>query len=179
MKAFFNYIKTRIETRIPTLKVHLFNDQFTKADIDRTEQAIIYPVCYVEFIINEVNNYCLGIKDYFLTVRFRFGIVSHKVERLETFDFCDTFYQAVHLMRPSDVSGLIFTSFQEVTPEFDEDHKNVDRPYIDYRTRYRSTVAYNVGTAITPVDLEIDFFLSEPLPAVGVFDNTFAKPPFE
>lgn len=156
MKDFFNYIKTRIETRIPTLKVELFNDQFRKADVDRDEKAIRYPICYIEFITESVNNYALGFKDYFLKVRFRMGIEGYKFQRLTTFDFVDDFYEAIHLMRPTDASGLIFTSFQEIVPEFDEDHSNVDRPYIDYRTRYRSTVAYTpLTTKLPPTDLAV------------------------
>lgn len=171
MKAFFNYIKSRIETRIPTLKVELFNDQFNKANIDRTEKAIRYPICYVELIIVEVRNYCLGIKDYITTVRFRIGVEGYKFQRLETFDFVDTFYQAIHMMRPTDASGLIFTSFQEISPEFDEDHNNVERPYIDYRTRYRSQVAHTPLTETTGVDLDIDTIITDDIDEVS-FDST-------
>lgn len=157
MKAFFNHIKSRIQTSIPTLKVELFNDQFNKANIDRTEKAIIYPICYVEFIVENVNNYALGIKDYFIRVRFRIGIEGYKFQRLETFDFVDTFYQAIHMMRPPvPDTGLYFTSFQEIQPEFDEDHDNVDKPYIDYRTRLRTTTAY---TALSEIDPPTDLNL--------------------
>lgn len=172
MKDFFNYIKARIEARIPALKVELFNDQFNKADIDRTEKAIRYPICYVEFIIVEVRNYCLGIKDYWLTVRFRIGVEGYKFQRLETFDFVDDFYSAIHMMRPTDASGLIFTSFQEVQPEFDEDHNNVDRPYIDYRTRLRSKVAYTVpAPKYAPTDLGISVEVLEVMP-LGPFADS-------
>ena len=157
MKALFNHIASRITTAIPTLKVELFNSQFAKANIDRTEKAIIYPICYVEFIVESVNNYCLGVKDYMLRIRFRLGIEGYKFQRPETFDFVDTFYQAIHMMRPPvPDGGLYFTSFQEYSPEFDEDHDNVDKPYIDYRTRLRTTVAYTALEANTPtVDLDL------------------------
>lgn len=198
MKSFFNYIKRRLLTgtngSVPLsgLKdVRLWNDQFNKANgktpEGRKEKAIVYPICYVEFIVNDINNYCLGVKDYFLTVRFRFGLESYKFERLDTFDFVDDFYRAIHLMRPAPVSGasvsadsdtitvdsdtvtsdqtegqgeeLIFTSFQEVFTEFDEDHNNVEVPYVDYRTRYRSLVAYQRGTAIQGLGINILFGL--------------------
>lgn len=164
MKNFFLYIKNRIETRIPTLKVELFNDQFNKANIDRNEKAIRYPICYVEFIIDDVNNLAMGIKDYFLIVRFRLGVEGYKFQRLETFDFVDEFYQAVHLMRPTDDSGLIFSSFQEAaSSEFDEDHNNVERPYIDYRTKYRSQVAYKTPVkTVAPTTLVVNIELKDP-----------------
>ncbi len=164
MKAFFLYIKNRIETRIPTLTVELFNDQFNKANIERNEKAIKYPICYIEFLIDEVNNLAMGIKDYFLIVRFRFGIEGYKFQRLETFDFIDEFYQAIHLMRPTDDSGLIFSSFQEApTTEFDEDHNNVERPYIDYRTKYRSQVAYKTPIkTVAPINLDLQVEFRDP-----------------
>lgn len=171
MKDFFNYIKARIETRIPTLKVELFNDQFNKANIDRNEKAIRYPICYVELLINQVNNFALGIKDYWLTVRFRIGIEGYKFQRLETFDFVDEFYRAVHMMRPTDASGLVFTSFQEVQPEFDEDHNNVERPYIDYRTRLRSQVAYTPLVETTDIDLGIETTITDDIDEVS-FDSS-------
>lgn len=170
MKLFFNYIKARIETIEPNpgepafKAVRLWNNQFQKSNVDRKEKAIPYPACFVEFIVNSVNNYALGIKDYFLTVRFRFGVEGYKFERLETFDFCDQFHAAIHMMRPTDESELIFTSFQEVTTDFDEDHNNVEIPYIDYRTRYRSVVAH--GTYIetesaTALDLDTELIETE------------------
>lgn len=155
MKDFFLYIQNRIQTRIPDLKVELFNDQFIKADNDRTEKAIKYPICYIEFIVESVNNYAMGFKDYFLRVRFRIGLEGYKFQRLETFDFVDQFYQAVHLMRPTDASGLNFTSFQEVQPEFDEDHRNVDRPYIDYRTKLRTQVTYRQPILAEGIELDL------------------------
>lgn len=161
MKALFLEIKNRLTADIPSLSVHLFNDQFTKADTDRTEKAIKYPVCYIEFITEEVANYNNRIKSYLMRVRFRFGVEGYKFERLETFDFVDEFYQSIHMMAPTDRDVLNFTSFQEYQPEFDEDHKNVDRPYVDYRTRVVSRVAYRDPVMIEGVSLDIEINQSE------------------
>jgi hypothetical protein len=151
MKDFFNYIAARIEARVPAIKkVDLWNNQFIKSNTDRKHKAFPYPICFVEFIINQTNNYSQGFKDYFMTVRFRFGVEGYKFQRLETFDFCDDFHAAIYLMRPTDVSGLYFTSFQEVNTEFDEDHNQVEVPHTDYRTRYRSTVAHNPSEVLAP-----------------------------
>ena len=114
----------------------------------RNEKAFPYPACFVEFIIQETDNRSMGIVDYLLTVRFRFGIESYKFERLDSFDFCDNFKAEIQLMAATDLSGLTFTTFQEVTTEFDEDFNNVETPYIDYRTRVRSSVAYQRRTDV-------------------------------
>lgn len=139
MKELFLYIRNRLTSRIPGLTVELFNDQFNKANGNtaegRSEMAIRYPVCYIEFIIESVDNLSMGVMAFFLRTRFRFGLESYKFERLETFDFLDDFYAAIHMMTPTDRNILNFTSFQAVEPEFDEDHNNVERPYIDYRTK--------------------------------------------
>lgn len=150
MKEFFEYIQARIEARVPAIKkVDLWNNQFIKSN-ERKEKAFPFPICFIEFIVNETNNYSQGFKDYFLTVRFRFGIEGYKFQRLETFDFCDDFHAAIYLMRPTDDSDLYFTSFQEVNTDFDEDHNNVEIPHIDYRTRYRSVVAHSPKVELAP-----------------------------
>jgi hypothetical protein len=122
----------------------------------RDEKPVKYPACFIEFIIEETNSLPLGIVDYMLTVRFRFGIESYKFQRIETFDFCDQFLAEVQLMAPSSDSGLTFTTLQLMKPEFDEDHNNVESPYLDFRTRYRSDVAYQrakdrLATGVTPI----------------------------
>jgi hypothetical protein len=165
MKEFFEFIKARIETIgtgegaefVPAFRtIRMFNNQFIHSNGDakdkskfsyRDEKAFKYPACFIEFIVNEVNNLPLGIKDYLLTVRFRFGVEGYKLERLDTFDFCDQFLAGIQGMVPSD-NTLCFTSFQEVSTEFDEDHNNVEMPYIDYRTRYRSQVSYSRRTDV-------------------------------
>ena len=169
MKDFFDFIKDRINEGIPAIKtVRMFNNQFVNSNEYndrkdgtvsgrfgyRTEKPFPYPACFVEFIVNEVNNLPLGIKDYLLTVRFRFGVESYKFERLKTFDFADDFDQTIHLMAPTEASGLTFTTFQEVSTEFDENFNNVETPYKDYRTRYRSSIsnAYRSTTNATDVE---------------------------
>jgi hypothetical protein len=176
MKAFFEYIKAQINARVvadseadplvPVFKtVRMWNNQFLHSNEKyereedrksktntsrfgyRNEKAFPYPACFVEFMVQEVQNRSMGIVDYDLIVRFRFGIESYKFERLDSFDFCDDFKAQIQLMSPL-ASGLIFTTFQEVLTEFDEDFNNVETPYIDYRTRYRSIVAYQRATDI-------------------------------
>jgi hypothetical protein len=173
VKAFFEYIKTRINTDVPEIKtVRMWNNQFLHSNETnnrwdgtksgrigyRNEKAFPYPACFVEFVINDVNNLPMGILDYLMTVRFRFGVESYKFQRLETFDFCDNFRKSIQLMVPTDASGLTFTTFQESFTEFDEDFNNVEAPYIDYRTRYRSSVAYQRADDILhgPVTLGIE-----------------------
>src|SRR5687767_3229283 len=87
----------------------------------RDEKPFKYPACFIEFIVEEVFNMPLGITDYLLTIRFRFALESYKFQRLDTFDFCDSFFKTVHMMSPDDSSGLTFTTFQLIKPEFDED----------------------------------------------------------
>ena len=153
---------------IPAIKtVRMWNNQFihsngtdSKTTVKtgyKDEKAFRYPALFVEFIVDETMNYSMGIKDYLLTVRFRFGIESFKFTRLDTFDFCDAFNKEIQLMAPTSASGLTFTTFQEVRTEFDEDHNNVEVPYIDFRTRYRSKVAFKRATDVitSPIDPSI------------------------
>lgn len=171
MKEFFEYIKTRLtsdlltgDPAVPVFKtIRMWNNQFLHSNEKydrsedrikgsrtgyRNEKAFGYPACFVEFIIVESDNRAMGIVDYVLTVRFRFGIESYKFERLNSFDFCDNFKAVVQLLDPTDDSGLTFTSFQEIQTEFDEDFNNVETPYIDYRTRYRSVAGYKRATDV-------------------------------
>lgn len=155
--------------------IRMWNNQFAHSNgIDgekrtktgyKDEKAFAYPACFVEFIVNQVDNRSMGIKDYVLTVRFRFGVEAYKFERLETFDFCDAFDRFIQLMAPTEASGLTFTTFQEEKTEFDEDHNNVEIPYIDYRTRYRSSNAWQRQTDViaTPTYLAIDLEGVSPL----------------
>ena len=160
MKALFNYIKARINADVPEIKtVRMWNNQFMHSNGTdsklggaktgyRDEKAFPYPACFIEFQVQETFNYCLGIKDHILTVRMRFGLQSYKFERLDSFDFRDNFDSMIQLMAPTVTSGLTFTTFQEIQTEFDEDFDNVEIPYIDYRTRYRSSTAYQRRTDV-------------------------------
>lgn len=173
MKEFFEYIKARLNTDLisapstPVFKtIRMWNNQFLHSNEkyerseDRTnktttsrsgyrnEKAFGYPACFVEFIVVDSDNRAMGIIDYVLTVRFRFGLESYKFERLDSFDFCDDFRQVIQLLDPTVASGLTFTTFQEIQTEFDEDFNNVETPYIDYRTRYRSLAGYKRSTDV-------------------------------
>jgi hypothetical protein len=120
-------------------------------EIDKKDEKFFpTPACFIEFIENEVYNRCFGIKDVDLTIRFRFSRVSYKFERLETLDFVDNFDSFVQLLAPSKASGLVFSTLQEISTEWDEDHNNVENPFKDYRTLYRRTSGYKlVGGVIT------------------------------
>ncbi len=162
MRDLIEYITTTINTRVTALKtVRPWNNQLLHSNETyntpgkdrgrtgyRNEKAFAYPACFIEIITQDTQNFPLGIIDYNLLVRFRFGVESYKFVRLETFDFCEDFIAAIHLLAPTTLSGLTFTSFQTPGTEFDEDHNNVDAPYIDYRTRYRSTSSYSRRTDV-------------------------------
>lgn len=170
MKPLFNYIKARINSRVPQiLTVRMWNNQFarmndntqtgvsTKPTKGPIERPVRYPCCFVEFEIVETYNRCLKIKDYLLTVRFRFGIEAYKLERLETFDFCDAFTAAIQSMSPTGASGLSFTSFDEITTNFDEDYSNVENPVREYRTVYRDLSGYYTPVvSVTNPTLQVD-----------------------
>jgi len=170
MKALFEYIQTRINTYVPAIRtVRMWNNQFQHSNADvadkrgggyKDEKAFRYPACFVEFIVESVNNLPLGVKDSILTVRMRFGIEAYKFTRLETFDFVDDFDAAIQNMAPTDASNLTFTTFQEIQTEWDEDHNNVEVPYRDYRTRYRYVKASNTieVSGVSPV-VTVDLIL--------------------
>lgn len=154
MKALFNYIKARINTDIPTVKtVRMWNNQLDHSNGEKTEgrneKAFAYPAIFVEFIVNQVDNRAMGIKDYVLTVRFRYARTDQKFERLDMFDLLDQFDSFIQLMAPTVPSGLTFTTFQEEKTNFDTDFNNVETPYRDFRTRYRSSAAYQRANDIT------------------------------
>lgn len=151
MKALFDYIQDRITVNVPAIRtIRMWNNQLAHSNTTQTksegsykstgyrdEKAFRYPACFIEFIIENVNNLPLGVKDYLLTVRMRFAIEAYKFTRLETFDFVDSFDATIQNMAPTTISNLTFTTFQEITTEWDEDWDNVEQPYRDYRTRYR------------------------------------------
>jgi len=156
MNDFFQLIKTRINTRVPAIKtVRMFNDQMNKRDTDRTEKPFPHPACFVEFIVIDIDNRALGIKDYIMTVRFRFSRVSEKFERPETFDFLDSFDQAIQLMAPTLATAYTFTTFQELLVDYDENHNNVENPVKDYRTRLRWLSGYQGGVTINGANLTL------------------------
>jgi hypothetical protein len=163
--------------------IRMFNNQTLHGNEKPIkEKAFKYPACFIEFQIQETFNRCYKVVDYLLIVRFRFAVEGYKFERLETFDFCDRVKAALQLMAPVPLSMayyeapennplyffqqsetrpvyahdqfvLTFTTFQEITTDFDEDWDNVEQPYIDYRTLYRSTVAYPALRMITLTDI--------------------------
>jgi len=152
MKELFEYISDRILTNVPEIKsVHLWNDQIVTTNVDRKGKAIRYPSCFIEFEVVDVNNLALGIKDYILNVRVRLAIEQYKYETLDTFTKWENLDATLQTMAPTAISGLTFTTFQEQLSEFDEDHDNVQVPFIEYRTRFRSDHSYTRKTDITSV----------------------------
>lgn len=175
MKALFNYIKTRINTDIPSVKtVRMWNKQLDHSNGEKTEgrneKTFPYPAIFVEFIVNQVDNRAMGIKDYILTVRFRYARTKQTFERLDMFDLLDQFDSFIQLMAPTTPSGLTFTTFQEETTNFDTDFNNVEAPYRDFRTRYRSSAAYQRVTDIqvSGIGTKIAF--------AGTFNIDFSNP---
>jgi hypothetical protein len=162
MKVLYDYIKLRINTRVPSIKqVEPWNSQFENGNGNRPEgrinRAVRYPCCFIEFIVEESWNRSLGIIDYKMIVRFRFGVESYKYVKLETLDFCDAFAKEMQLMAATKNSTtIIFNTFQEIVSEFDENHDNVDAPAKDYRTVFRSLAAYNRGTLLQATPTEVD-----------------------
>lgn len=164
MKALYQYIEARILARVPAVKtVKMWNNQLEHSNTStykekggtasygvRDEKAFRYPAVFVEFIIEDVLNHPMNVRDYILTVRFRFARESYKFTRLETFDFVDDFDKAIQLMAPTTASGLTFTTFQEKFTEWDENHNNVEAPYRDYRTRYRYAIVPSTTTVDNP-----------------------------
>jgi hypothetical protein len=169
LKALFEYIAARITARVTDIRtVRMWNSQLEHQNTSlskdkgtykstgfKDEQAFRYPAVFIEFIVESVNNLPMQVKDYILTVRFRFARESYKFTRLETFDFVDAFDQAIQMMAPTDASGLTFTTFQEVLTEWDENHDNVEAPYRDYRTRYRYQLTQNT-IDVTGTSLEVN-----------------------
>lgn len=148
MKALFNYLLARINSQVPAIKtVRYWNNQPKRSNGQnketRIEKPFIYPACFIEFIFETADNRCLKIVDYVLIVRFRFAREDYKYERLDQFDFADSFAAAMQGLAATSGSGLTFTTFQEVPRgTFEEEFNNVEEFYIDYRTRFRYLGAY-------------------------------------
>lgn len=176
MKAFIDYLTNRIKQKVPALKtVRYWNQQTEHSNQDkakgqtgrlqpgRDEKAFPYPACFLEVIINDVENRCFGIKDYLLTVRFHFANEGYKYERLETFDFADAFTVCMQELCPGAAgpTDLIFTSFIE-SPRGslkEANSTNVEEHYLDYTTRYQSVASmkqYN-SHLITTIETSTTF----------------------
>lgn len=162
MKALFTHLQTRILAEVPAIKtVRMFNSQPENANgTKKVEKPFKYPACFVEFVVNESYNRCMGIIDHLMTIRFRFAVEGYKYERLETFDFCDDFRLAMQLHSPTQAqqesTGVIFTTLQEVETAFDTDFDNVEQPFIGYRTLFRSLAAYRTRTTAPVVEFPIN-----------------------
>lgn len=178
MNAFFQLIKTRLNTKVPQFKtVRMWNDQMNKRDTDKTEKPFPTPAVFVEFIINDTENRSFGIKDYLMTVRFHLSRVDYKFERNDTFDLTDAFDGAIQSMAPTNDLTFTFTTLQEITVDYDEDHNNVENPVRDYRTRLRYTPKTQLSTgsgrivSLTPV-----YLLNIATPASALYSIDFSNP---
>lgn len=143
MKDLFEFIQAAILTRVPEIKTcKLWNNQTTRVMLTKDEDPFAFPAVFVEFITEEVQSFCLGIKNVSLTVRFRFAIEGYKFERLENLDFCDTFDAAVTGLRGNEADPVQFSTMTESSEQMDTDHDQVNEPTIDYRTTWRKVSAY-------------------------------------
>lgn len=143
----------------------MWNDQFKENMDKKKEKPFAYPACFVELIFNGADNRCLGIVDYLVTVRFRFGKEGYTFERLDTFDFIDSFQATIQLMAPTGASGLTFTTFQEnAKGSFQDDFNNVETFILEYNTRYRQTSAFKTKSTIASLNQEINIDVVTTIP---------------
>ena len=122
--------------------VDLWNDQVDK-ERERKQQRHRWPAVFIEFIVNDAVDYSLGIKDYDLSIRFRIANKGLKFVRLEELDLRDYFDKNVNGLRGGSSDSVQFSALQETVTEFDENHDNVNEPYIEYRTFFRYIKAYS------------------------------------
>lgn len=160
--AFFTFIKSAINTNVPSIKtVQIWRGQTENSDDEnrRNQYAYARPAVFVEFIVDEVRNLSLGIQNVDLTVRFHFDIEHYTVERLQDLDFMDTFHNTILNLRGNPSSTVQFSSFQEVTTQQDNNFSNIDKPYIDYITCWRKISGYkrttDISTTVTGTALTI------------------------
>lgn len=152
MKALFNFIKAAILARIvgeevPTPKpkfktVEMWRGQTTRERLEKKQNPFRLPAVFIEFIVEDVQNFSLGIKNVTVRVRFRFAFQSMKFERLEDLDFQDLFDKHIQGLRGNPADTVQFSSLQEVVTDLDEDFDNVNEPFVDYMTIWRKTSAY-------------------------------------
>jgi hypothetical protein len=150
MKELYEFISAVITARLPEIKaVAMWNSQTTRERLTKTEKAFRTPAVFIEFIVDdEVQNLSLGIKNVPLRIRFRFALQGYKFQRLEDLTFKDNFDAVIQGLRGNETDPVQFSSLQEAMTEVDEDHDQVNEPYIDYMTIWRKQTAYRRKTDI-------------------------------
>lgn len=158
MRAFFEQIKTKINTDLPKYKtVELYNNQDINVK-DLINEGVLFPAVFIDFDFNETIQLSLGIKDMDMTVRFRFMYESYeRGSRVEDLDLMTEFTGFFDLYKGIEVDPLQFSQFNEVLRGLDKDHDMVNFPFIDYHTIYRNIENYtrSDGFIHTPVEPDI------------------------
>jgi len=139
MRAFFELIKAKVNTDLPKYKtVELFNNQMVNQQ-DLINEGVLFPAVFIDFDFNSVDQLALGIKDMFMTVRFRFMFESYeRGSRVEDLDLMTEFTNFFDLFKGIETDTLQFTQFNEVLRGLDKDHDMVNFPFIDYSTVYKN-----------------------------------------
>ncbi len=163
MKALFDFIKAAILANVTSVKaVEQWNNQTGRERDIKNEKPLKHPAVLIEFITEDVRNHSMGIKDIYLTVRFRFALEGYKFMRLSDLDFQDTFDTFMQSFRGNG-TAVYFSTMQESLTELDESHDQVNEPFIDYKTVWRKTSAYKRAT-----DIVTDPEEQEVVPAITV-----------
>lgn len=149
MKPLFEHIKTKINALVPAVKhVEMWRGQTTRERIDKKQNPFRTPAVFVEFIVDEVQNFSLGVKNVHMTVRFRFAIQGMTFARLEDLDFQEDFDAMIQNLRGNAGDAVQFGTLQEANTDLDESFDALNEPTADYKTVWRKASSYKRGTDI-------------------------------
>lgn len=157
MKKLFEFIKLRINTVIPEVKhVEMWRGQTTRERIEKKENPYRTPAVFIEFIVDEIQNFSFGVKNVHMTIRFRFAIAGMKFERLDDLDFQDNFDLFIQNLRGNETDTVQFATLQETVQDLDEGFDVINEPLLDYKTVWRKVSANKhstdiLKTGVTPV----------------------------
>ena len=159
MKAFFEQIKTKINTDLPRYKtVDLYNNQ--DVALENLDQGrIVFPAVFIDFEFISVNQLALGIKNMEMVVRFRFLYENYTTgSRVDDLDLMTEFTNFFDLYRGQETDPLQFTAFHETLRGLDKDHDMVNFPFIEYSTMYRNQENYTRKDQVchAPVAPDVD-----------------------
>lgn len=158
MRAFFELIKTKIETDLTDYKVvKLFNSQDQSLK-DLKEEVLTFPAVFVDFEFIETQQLALGIKKMNMVVRFRFMFENYTYDsRLDDLDKMTAFTAAFDLWTGKESDTLQFTPFHEILRGLDKDHDQINFPFIDYSTEYLNQENFTRSgqTTVVPVTPDI------------------------
>lgn len=149
MKALFEFIKTKINTLVPAIKhVEMWNGQVTRERIEKNQNPFRTPAVFVEFIVDDIQNFSYGIKNVHMTIRFRFALNSAKFTRLADLDFQETFDYFIQNLRGNAGDSVQFSSLNETISDLDEGFDAVNEPVADYKTVWRKKSANKRSTDV-------------------------------